>query len=118
MTILRLTVLLLAFLQATAAAAAVPALQDVLLALPAGVYNPSLVVYQGSAWLVARSTQLKWDNTGMKWILNKAHLCELKTTDWSVIRRVKYTALSVCFVVMYSEEVACMCSGFDPLGSS
>jgi hypothetical protein len=88
-TALHLLVLLLAFLQAAAAAAAAavpPALQDVLLPLPPGFYNPSLVVYQGSAWLVARSTQLKWDNTGLKWIMNKAHLCQLNTKDWSVVR--------------------------------
>uniref|UniRef100_A0A383V4I4 Uncharacterized protein n=1 Tax=Tetradesmus obliquus TaxID=3088 RepID=A0A383V4I4_TETOB len=81
-----LLVMLPSFLQAAAAAAAVPAVHDVLLPLPPGVYNPSLVVYEGSAWLVARSTKLKWDDTGMKWIMNRAHLCQLHTTNWSVVR--------------------------------
>jgi hypothetical protein len=71
-------------------------LQDVLLPLPPGVYNPSLVVYQGSAWLVARSTQLKWDSTGMKWILNRAHLCQLNSSNWSAMRCAKASTATCC----------------------
>jgi hypothetical protein len=73
---------------AAAAAVASPAAAavspDILLPLAPGLYNPSLVVYQGSGWLVARSTQLKWDSSGLKWILNRAHLCQINVTDWSL----------------------------------
>jgi hypothetical protein len=95
-----LLLLLLTFLQAPAAAAAVvPGLQDVLLPLPPGVYNPSLVVYQGSAWLVARSTQLKWDTTGLKWIMNRAHLCQLNISNWSVVRCASIQSCAVSYGV-------------------
>eukprot|EP00878_Enallax_costatus_P006535 GHUV01006852.1.p1 GENE.GHUV01006852.1~~GHUV01006852.1.p1 ORF type:complete len:812 (+),score=281.02 GHUV01006852.1:993-3428(+) len=75
-----LTALLLALLQHVNAAAA---LQDMVVPLPAGYYNPSLVVYKGSGWLVSRSTSLKWDTMGLKWILNRAYLCQVNVTDWS-----------------------------------
>lgn len=61
------------------------ALRDIVMPLPAGYYNPSLVIYEGSGWLVSRSTELKWDTTGLKWILNRAYLCQVNVTDWSLI---------------------------------
>lgn len=30
--------------------------------------------------------KLKWDDSGMKWIMNRAHLCQLNTANWSVVR--------------------------------
>jgi hypothetical protein len=60
---------------------------DVALPLPEGLYNPSLVILPGhsgggsgssssssvgSVWLVARSTQLRWQQPdGLKWIVNR-----------------------------------------------
>jgi hypothetical protein len=112
-----LLMLMLTFLPdpAAAAAAAVPSLQDVLLPLPSGVYNPSLVVYRGSAWLVARSTELKWDDTGMKWIMNRAHLCQLNTGNWSVVRCVGH----MCYLLLSQLSCAfCVGCGCDKHGPS
>lgn len=55
------------------------ALQDLKIKTEQGIYNPSLVYYQGEAVFVARSTQLRWDTTGLKWIMNKAYLCTSNT---------------------------------------
>jgi hypothetical protein len=30
--------------------------------------------------------QLKWDATGMKGVMNRAHLCQLNISNWGVIR--------------------------------
>lgn len=73
--------LLLVYICHQAAAA-----RDILLPLKPGQYNPSLVVYEGAGWLVARSTELKWDTSGLKWIMNRAYLCKVNITDWSPIR--------------------------------
>eukprot|EP00879_Flechtneria_rotunda_P019476 GHRR01020455.1.p1 GENE.GHRR01020455.1~~GHRR01020455.1.p1 ORF type:complete len:204 (+),score=47.20 GHRR01020455.1:1289-1900(+) len=81
-----LSVLLLLLAVLAAAPQPVTALLDVVLDFKPGVYNPSLAVYQGSGWLVARSTQLKWDITALKWILNRAYLCQVNLTDWSTVR--------------------------------
>ena len=60
--------------------------QDVKIKTEQGIYNPSLVYYQGEAVFVARSTQLKWDTTGLKWIVNKAHLCTSDTKTFNQTR--------------------------------
>jgi hypothetical protein len=62
------------------------AFQDIRIATEQGVYNPSLVYYQGDAVFIARSTQLKWDTTGLKWIVNKAFLCSADTKTFSQSR--------------------------------
>ena len=62
---------------ATAAPAAPAAFADFALPLPAGMYNPSLVAHRGAAYLVARTTRVRRDAGGLKWIVNRAHLCAL-----------------------------------------
>jgi len=48
---------------------------DVALPLGDGVYNPSMAVHAGHAYVVARATRLRWDTSGLKWIVNRAYLC-------------------------------------------
>jgi hypothetical protein len=78
----RLSPLLLLLLMATATTTALLAADanptaplDLPLPLGDGVYNPSMAVHAGYAYVVARATRLRWDTSGLKWIVNRAYLC-------------------------------------------
>lgn len=67
--------LLMALLAAADAAASPTTPLDLPLPLGDGVYNPSMAVHAGHAYVVARATRLRWDTSGLKWIVNRAYLC-------------------------------------------
>lgn len=60
--------------------------QDILLQLDKGLYNPSLIIHKGLGYLVGRSTTVKWDTTGLKWIVNKAYLCHVTVSAFTAAR--------------------------------
>jgi hypothetical protein len=70
-----MTLLLLLVLAVAAVAAAPVATVDIPLPLGDGVYNPSVAVHAGHAYVAARATRLRWDASGLKWIVNRAYLC-------------------------------------------
>jgi hypothetical protein len=51
--------------------------------LTPGMFNPSIAVYRGAAWVVLRTQHVMQSSS---WALGQNHLAKLNLSDWSILR--------------------------------
>jgi hypothetical protein len=51
--------------------------------LTPGMFNPSIAVYRGAAWVVLRTQHVMQSSN---WALGQNHLAQLNLSDWSILR--------------------------------